>query len=173
MAAFLSYGVSNIAMGFTLLFRPDALYDSILAHYIHQKTGFRMTDVRTAPGFNNAIACMTLAVGAGATRASMTGSRTAQSCIGTSFHTPNFHVLIDRHETALMSVVWTAGVVTTCVVNPEITSATHVIAAVLDTGFSIALLWSGGFSIPELLGLGQVRGGGNGSGKPRPSRRRS
>ncbi|KAG8711769.1 hypothetical protein FRC08_015478 [Ceratobasidium sp. 394] len=154
MAAFLSYGVSNIAMGFALLFRPDALYDSILAHYVHQKTGFRMTDVRTAPGFNNAIACMTIAVGAGATHASMTGSRTAQSCI------------------ALMSVVWTVGVVASCIVNPEIASATHVIAAFVDTGFSIALLWSGGFSIPELVGLGQARGGGSGS-KSRPPRRRS
>ncbi|KAG9119604.1 hypothetical protein FRC07_005307, partial [Ceratobasidium sp. 392] len=140
MAAFLSYGVSNIAMGFALMFRPDALYDSILAHFIHQKTGFHMSDVRTAPGFNNAIACMTIAVGAGATRASMTGSRTAQSCI------------------ALMSVVWTVAIIASCVVNPEITSATHVIAGVVDTIFSIVLLWSGGFSIPELVGLRLSRG---------------
>ncbi|KAG8764627.1 hypothetical protein FRC12_007994 [Ceratobasidium sp. 428] len=145
MAAFLSYGVSNIAMGFALMFRPDALYDSLLAHYIHQKLGLRMTDVRTAPGFNNALACITLAVGAGATRASMTGSRTAQSCI------------------ALMSVVWTVSIIASCVVNPELASATHVIAAVVDACFSIALLWTGGFSIPELLGLKPVRGGSSSS----------
>ncbi|QRV86972.1 hypothetical protein RhiJN_14990 [Ceratobasidium sp. AG-Ba] len=144
-AVFLSYGISNIAMGFVLLLRPEALYDSIFAHYIHKKTGFHMTNVRTAPGFNNALACMTIAVGAGATRASLTGSRTAQSCI------------------TLMSLVWTIATVASCIVAPDIASATHVIAAIVDTGFTIALLYSGGFSVPELVGLGQRRTGGSSS----------
>lgn len=43
-----------------------------------------MTDVSSAPGFNNALACMTIAIGAGAIRASLTGSRGAQSSIGKS-----------------------------------------------------------------------------------------
>lgn len=41
-----------------------------------------MSDVRTAPGFNNALACMTIAVGAGAMRAGFSGSRSAQASIG-------------------------------------------------------------------------------------------
>ncbi|KAF8593102.1 hypothetical protein BDV93DRAFT_530013 [Ceratobasidium sp. AG-I] len=53
---------------------------------------------------------------------------------------------------------------------PDVVSATHIIAAVVDTGFSIALVWSGGFSILDLVGLG--RRPITGSNRPRSTRRR-
>ncbi|KAF8593748.1 hypothetical protein BDV93DRAFT_529723 [Ceratobasidium sp. AG-I] len=152
MTTFLAYGISNLGMGFALLVRPNVLYQSSLAYLINERYGFRVTDVNTAPGFNNSLACMTIAVGAGATRAGLSGSRSAQASI------------------ALMSVVWTAATIASCIITPEVVSATHVIAAIVDTGFSIALVWSGGFSIPELVGLG--RRPGTGSNKPRSTRRR-
>ncbi|KAF8593750.1 hypothetical protein BDV93DRAFT_200581 [Ceratobasidium sp. AG-I] len=80
---------------------------------------------------------MTIAIGAGATRASLSGSRSAQACI------------------TLMSIVWTVATSASCIIAPEIASATHVIAAIVDTSFSIALVWSRGSIIPDFVGLGQ------------------
>ncbi|CUA77105.1 hypothetical protein RSOLAG22IIIB_12554 [Rhizoctonia solani] len=109
-----------------------------------------MTDANTAPGFNNALACMTIAVGAGSIRAGLINSRSAQSCI------------------VLMSVVWAVMTLASCIVNPQVASATHAMTAFNHIVFSGLLLWSGGFSVPELVGLGQYKGTGRNS-RPRQS----
>ncbi|KAJ1308128.1 hypothetical protein OPQ81_003849 [Rhizoctonia solani] len=145
MATFLYYGIANVAVGFALLFNPNAIYQSALARFVHMKTGLHMTDANTAPGFNNALACMTIAVGAGSIRAGLTNSRSAQSCI-----------------------MWAVMTLASCIVNPRVASATHAITAFNHLVFSSVLLWSGGFSIPELVGLGQYKATSRGS-RPRQS----
>ncbi|KDN35464.1 hypothetical protein RSAG8_11547, partial [Rhizoctonia solani AG-8 WAC10335] len=150
MATFLYYGIANVAVGFALLFKPNAVYQSAFTRFIHLKTGLHMTDADSAPGFNNALACMTIAVGAGSIRAGLINSRSAQSSI------------------TLMSLVWAVMTLASCIVNPQVASATHAMTAFNHIVFSGLLLWSGGFSIPELVGLGQYKNTNRGS-RPRQS----
>ncbi|KAH7332942.1 hypothetical protein B0J17DRAFT_677040 [Rhizoctonia solani] len=150
MSAFLYYGIADVGTGFALLFNPNAIYQSAFARFVHLRTGLHMTDVNTAPGFNNAVACMTIAVGAASIRASLTNSRSAQSCI------------------TLMSIVWSIMTLASCIVNPRVASATHAMTAFNHLVFSGVFLWSGGFSIPELVGLGQYKSPSRGS-RPRQS----
>lgn len=43
MSTFLLYGVANVGTGFALLFNPNALYQSFIARFVHQKTGLVST----------------------------------------------------------------------------------------------------------------------------------
>ncbi|CEL60533.1 hypothetical protein RSOLAG1IB_09715 [Rhizoctonia solani AG-1 IB] len=137
MATFLFYGIADVAIGFALMFKPNVIYQSGFTRFVHHKTGLHMTDVNSAPGFNNALACMTIAVGAGSIRAGLTNSRGAQSCI------------------TLISMVWAVMTLASCIVNPQVASATHAMTAFNHFVISGVLLWNGGVSIPELVGLGK------------------
>ncbi|ELU38000.1 hypothetical protein AG1IA_07971 [Rhizoctonia solani AG-1 IA] len=101
-----------------------------------------LTDVNSAPGFNNAIACMTIAVGAGSIRAGLTNSRGA--------------------------MVWAVMTFASCIVNPQVASATHALTSFNHLVLSTVLLWSAGFSVSELVGLGQHTSA-NRSPRPRQS----
>jgi hypothetical protein len=101
---------------------------------------------------------MTIAVGAGSIRAGLTNSRGAQSCISELFlRCPASFRRIDYcfALVALISMVWAVMTLASCIVNPQVASATHAMTAFNHFVISGVLLWNGGFSIPELVGLGK------------------
>ncbi|KAF8873480.1 hypothetical protein BD779DRAFT_1569952 [Infundibulicybe gibba] len=58
-------GFADIVVGLLLTTKPSVIYDSFLARRLSALTGLHLSNAEVAPGFNQAIACMVVAVGVG------------------------------------------------------------------------------------------------------------
>jgi len=132
-------GVSDFLVGVILAFKPEIIYRQAIVFKIAEKTGLHVSDASTAPGFNNAIAVMVMAVGLGTVRAGMSSSKDAHAAI------------------ILMNSLWAIFVLVTVAVDRELASATHLMTGVNHLIFSGIMFWTSGLKLVDLFTVVNIK----------------
>ncbi|TFK63473.1 hypothetical protein BDN72DRAFT_847596 [Pluteus cervinus] len=123
-------GLADIIAACILVVQPDIIYKSSATRALHDATGLHISRVETAPGFNQAIACMVVAVGVG-------------HIVASQSHSP-----LARRPVFAMNLTWAALNIATCLTPRawELASATQLMTAMTHTVFSTALYLTGAAS---------------------------
>ncbi|KAJ3520817.1 hypothetical protein NMY22_g9049 [Coprinellus aureogranulatus] len=113
-------GLADIVVGLIVMVKPRVIYESTTAKALHNWTGLPLTSAATAPNFNHAIACMVTAIGVGSVVASSLG-REAKIPI------------------VIMNAAWGLSMCLTCVLKPELASATMAMTALNTTVYTLVV----------------------------------
>ncbi|KAF8076929.1 hypothetical protein FPV67DRAFT_1665167 [Lyophyllum atratum] len=117
-------GYANIVVGCILAVCPQVIYNSFIVKSIALHNRLRLSNARTAPGFNHAIACMVIAIGVAHVFAARSGPAARASIFA-------------------MDVTWAALALLTCLATPrawKLGSATLMLSG-YDYALFSAVIW--------------------------------
>jgi len=124
-------GIGDVLVALILSIKPQWIYDSLPARLIAHYSGLHLSRAETAPGFNQAIACMVAAVGVAHVVASYCGPAA-------------------RPPILAMNATWAVLGLLTCAtpIAWNLGSATLLMSSLNHLAFSAALFMSHGFGLP-------------------------